>query len=325
MSVRARRLGSLSIVGIAIGTTVVASLVAVLLLGLFHAPKPRDVPVAIVGQGPAVDALANGLSQSGAFSVRRVADGATARELIGDREVYGAYAPRARVGRVLVAGAAGLPMAGVLQQAFTAVDQQRNVQTVVTDVVPLPPDDVTGGSGYLIALVVALAGVIGAWLLELLSPSVRRGPVAALRRVGALVVISALAGLALALLAGGFGLYEDDTLVIAAVLALAMLGCMTITSVLTSQLGGPLGLIGGIVIFVLVGLLVTSGGTSAPEFLPDFWRAIGSALSPRAVIDVIRNTVYFDGAATATPYTVLGVHAALGITLMLALSPLRRL
>ncbi len=252
-------------------------------------------------------------------------DGATARSLVAEREIYGAYAPRASSGQLLIATAASQPVTGVLQQTFAAVDAQRKVQTVVTDVKPLPEGDAGGASGYLLILAITVLSIAVAWMLELRVPSIRQGLLAVGTRLGLLAGFGILSGLALALVATSFGAFDGYVLELAGTLALTSFAVTTITSVATSLLGGPLGLVAPLTLFLLVGILAASGATSAPEFLPDFWRGFGSILPPRSGIDLIRNTAYFGGEAITTPVIVLSAFSAAGAALMLALVPLRNL
>lgn len=302
----------------------VAALLGWLLIGLFHSPTPRKVPVAVVGSGAAATGLAQALEKDGTFKVTVVGTGGEARKLIDDRKIYGAYAPRAKGGVVLTASAASQPVVGLLQAAFTAVDAQRKVTTKFTDVKPLPKGDAAGVSGYFLTLAAVVVAVLGGWWLEVIMPSIRRGPTAAGMRLGTLIVISILTGLILAAVASGVGVYDGKFIELAGIFAFATLGMATVTAAITSLTGGILGLIITMSVFVLFGVLATSGGGSAPEFLPDVWRQIGIALPARETIDLVRNVVYFDHTAITTPLAVLGAYVAAGIVLMMGLSPFRR-
>jgi hypothetical protein len=48
-------------------------------------------------------------------------------------------------------------------------------------------------------------------------------------------------------------------------------------------------------------------------------------LPPRSTVELIKNYAYFAGQAKTTPLVVLGACSGLGIVMMLALSPFRRL
>jgi hypothetical protein len=310
--------------GIVAVMAAVAALLGWLLLGLFHAPAPHDVPVAVIGSGAPIEQLAKSLDATPTFKVTVVPDGAAARKLIADRKVYGAYAPKAKVGRVLTASAAGVPVVGLLQAAFTAIDAKRKVTTVVVDAKPLPAADGAGVTGYFATLVAVVIAVLAGWWLEAVAPSIRRGPLSVLARLGVLALISLITGAIIAALATQLGVYHGYYFEVAGAFALTTFGMALATAVLTSLGGAIFGLVAGLSIFILFGVLATSGGGSAPEFLTDTWRQIGSALPARSSIDLVRNVVYFDHEAITTPLLVLGGYVVGGMVLMLGLSPFRR-
>jgi hypothetical protein len=311
--------------GVVVVLAIVQALLAWLLLDVFHAPEPHRVPVALVGEGPPVAGVVGQLEKGGVFEVKRAKSGGAARKLIAERKVYGAYAPRAGAGRLLVAGAASPAVADLLRSTARQIDAKRGVKTVPTDIRPLPAKDRAGVSPYWLAFVAALVGVLAGWLLELLVPSVRRGPKLALVRVAVLLVYSLGAGALMALVATQLDIYPDCFLQVGGALALVTLGAATVSAFATTLLGVVAGAVVGLLVFPVLGVLVTSGGLSAPELLPDLWTKIGSGLPGQSGIELIRNLVYFDHEAITTPLIVLGAYALGGIVLMLALSPFRRL
>lgn len=311
---------SVKSVVIVVGLVVAQVLLAVLLLGIFHSPKPHELPVAVAGQGPLAEGIAKQLDAAPELAVRRVDSGTAARALIDDREIYGAYAPRAKGSTVLVAGAASPVVAQVLPQIFTPIDVQRKAATAVVDVKPLPADDSGGASAYFLALIAIIGAVLIGWMLELLVPSIKRGLTATLLRLLVIAVFSALSGFALALYAKSLGVFPDDVGDVTLALGLTIFGVSTVQCGYTSVLGGTFGLAFGLLVFVLLGVLVTSGGSTAPELLPDFWKTIGGLLPPRSTMQLVTNEAYFDGAATSTPLTVLWIYVALGGLSMIAFS-----
>lgn len=305
---------------IVVGLVVAQVVLAVLLLGLFHSPKPHELPVAVVGQGPLAEGLAKQLDAAPELAVRRVDTGADARRLIDEREIYGAYAPRAKTSTVLVASAASPVVAGVLPQVFGPIDQQRKTVPTVVDAKPLPPDDSGGASGYFLALIAIIGAVLIGWMLELLVPSIRRGWLPTLVRLATIAVFSILSGLALAVYAKSLGAFEDHVFEVTVALALTIFGVSTVQSGYTSVLGGTFGLAFGLLVFILLGVLATSGGSSAPEFLPDFWKTIGGLLPPRASMELIKDQAYFAGEGAGTPMLVLLIYVAMGAVSMVAFS-----
>lgn len=316
----------LKVGGIVAVLAAVAALLGWLLLGLFHSPVPHDVPIAVVGSGPAAKALSKALDADPTFAVTPVATGHDARKLIQRRKIYGAYAPQAKVGRVIIASAASVPVAGLLQVAFTAADAKRGVKkTVVADAKPLPKGDSTGAAGYFMSLVAVVIAVLGGWWLEVVGPSIRRGWLSTLGRIGVLALISLITGAVLAALASALHVFDHHLVEVGGAFALTTFGMATVTAFLTSLTGGIAGLVIGLSVFILLGVLATSGGGSAPEFLPHTWKAIGAGLPPRSSIELVRDLVYFGGHAITTPLIVLGSYAVGGLVLMMGLSPFRRI
>ena len=131
-----------------------------------HAPKPHGVPVGLIGDTPAVGAVAGSLAHSapGAYNVHRYATLAEARAAILDRSVYGAYSP-APSSRLLVASAASLSVASLLKQRFAGAGRVNGRSPVVQDVAPLPSSDPNGATAFSMLLSLILAGELGAVLI----------------------------------------------------------------------------------------------------------------------------------------------------------------
>ncbi len=310
-----------SVVGMIVGMV----LLTLIVLNVYHSPQPHNLPVAIVGTGPVVDGLVQKLDASPQLAVRRVDNGPAARTLIEDRKIYGAFAPLKKTGVVLVASAASQPVAGILPQIFAPVGQQLGLTPSVKDIAPLPSSDSAGASGYFLALVALIFSGLAGWFLESKLPSIRLGWKATLVRIFVIAVGAILAGLAMAGYADYLGIFKNHMLDTALALALTTFAVTTIASTYTSVLGGPAGLGLGLSVFVLIGVLVASGESSAPQFLPAAWREIGGLLPPRSTVELIKNNAYFGGRATTTPLIVLGTYSGLGVLTMLLLSPFRRL
>jgi hypothetical protein len=67
----------------------------------------------------------------------------------------------------------------------------------------------------------------------------------------------------------------------------------------------------GALLFLVIGN-PASGGSSAPELLPGFWRTLSQILPPGAAVTSMRDVVYFSGHGSSHGLIVLGVYAALG-------------
>jgi hypothetical protein len=308
-----------------VGTIVGMLLLSIIVLNVYHSPQPHNLPVAVVGTGPVAAGLAKKLDATPQLAVRLVANGPAARTLIEQRKIYGAFAPLTKTGVVLVASAASQPVAGVLPQIFAPVSQQLGITPVVKDIAPLPSADSAGASSYFLALVALIFSGLAGWFFESKMPSIRRGWKETLVRILVIAVLAALAGLVMAAYTNYLGIFKGHMLDTTLALALTTFAVTTIASTYTSVLGGPAGLGLGLSVFVLIGVLVASGESSAPQFLPAAWREIGGLLPPRSTVELIKNYAYFGGRATTTPLTVLGIYSGLGVLTMLLLSPFRRL
>ena len=78
----------------------------------------------------------------------------------------------------------------------------------------------------------------------------------------------------------------------------------------------------GAVMFLVIGN-PASGGSSAPELLPGFWRDLSQLLPPGAATTAIRDVVYFHGHGMTDAILVLSLWAVLGATVAITVNSLR--
>ncbi len=78
----------------------------------------------------------------------------------------------------------------------------------------------------------------------------------------------------------------------------------------------------GAVMFLVIGN-PASGGSSAPELLPGFWRLVSQLLPPGAATTGMRDVVYFHGHGMAGALIVLGTYAVVGAVVVLTVSTTR--
>ena len=78
----------------------------------------------------------------------------------------------------------------------------------------------------------------------------------------------------------------------------------------------------GAVMFLVIGN-PASGGSSAPELLPGFWRLVSLLLPPGAATTGMRDVVYFHGHGMAGALIVLGTYAVAGAVVVLTVSTTR--
>jgi ABC-type polysaccharide/polyol phosphate export permease len=67
----------------------------------------------------------------------------------------------------------------------------------------------------------------------------------------------------------------------------------------------------GWILFLVIGN-PASGGSSAPELLPGFWRTLSQLLPPGAGVTSLRDVVYFNGHGSTHALIVLALYAVLG-------------
>lgn len=294
------------VAGLALALTVLLST----LLVAFGLPAvhtaPRDVPIALVATDEVATRLTTALDQAqpGAFDVRKVESDDEARDLIRDREVYGAIVVGADGVSVDIASAASLSVSQLVTAVGQQVATQLGATATVEDVVPLSADDPRGVGLSAGALPIALGGqMAGVLISTVISGNARR--------IGAMALFAVLAGFAMtAVLEFWFGTFTGSFPVTSAAAILGILATgMTVLGL--EQLLGRVGIGVAAIVVVFLGNPL-SGLTSAPELLPQPWGAIGQLLPPGATGTLLRNIAFFDGAAIGKPLLVLAAWLALG-------------
>ena len=286
-------------------------------VGGLHEPKPRDVPVAVVGATQVAGPLAAALGRGGALDPRVVPDRAAAQRAIDERQVYGAIVPGTRGERLLVASAASATVAELLPAALRKAEPPGRRLTV-QDVKPLPSDDPRGISPFYLVVGWLVGGYLGATILGLARGGVARDRRSALARLGALAAYAVASGLLGALLVQELvGVLEGGLAGLAAAGALIVFATGAATAALQSLLG-VVGTAVAILLFVALGN-PSSGGPLASELLmPEPWAEVGPLLPPGAGTKLVRNIAYFDGNSIAGALLVLAAYAAAGSALVLA-------
>ena len=284
-----------------------AAVVTVLLIA-FAWPATRSglerVPLGVAG--PGAEQVERSLP-AGTFTPRRYADAAAARAAIEDREVYGAVVTGPTGPRVLTASAASAPVAQAL------VGLAGGIGAPVEDVVPAPAADPRGAGLAAGALPLAIAGILGAALLQQLVAG-------RWARVGAAVGYSVLAGAALAaVLQFWIGAVDGPYAAVAGVLALG-LAAVTVALLGLQAVLGRAGLAIGAVLTMLLGNPL-SGAASAPEMLPAGWSELGRVLAPGAEVTLLRSVAFFDGAGGTFAALVLAGWLAAGLALVALARP----
>lgn len=294
-------------------------------VGALHEPRPRDVPVAVVGPATAAEQL-NGLPGSPlrATAVSSLDEG---EKRVAQRRAYAVLVPAGPVedgaeqrtpADLYVASAANRTMATVLPTVFDRVAaEQQQPPVTVHDLAALPAADGNGLSGFYAVVSWMVGGYFGATMLGMVGEARIRSRRRAAYRLAGMLGMSLAAGLLSALLLQHvIGVFGD-----ASFLGLWMIGalCVFATGAATIAFQSLLGIAGtgiAVLVFVVLGN-PSSGGPFSAELLPGLWREIGAVLPPGAGTTLVRNTVYFDGAATGGPVLVLLIWALVGVAVTL--------
>ena len=306
-----------------IGLAAVLSVIVLAFLWPTVTASVKDLPIGIVGEPALTAQLESALDEKapGTFDFREADDRDAAVELIESRDVYGAII----VGQspeVLTASAASPvvsqllgSLAPVLQAQLNAAAAAQGIQlpspivVEVTDVVPLASTDARGAALASSAFPLVLGGMLGGIAISI-------AVVGVWRRVGAVLVYSAVGGLAIAgIMQGWFGALQRDYVVNAAAIALALLAIAGVIVGFVSIFGRR-GIAVGPFLFLLIANPIASAAQPL-EFLAQPWGAVGQWFPPGAASTLIRELSYFPEADTTFPWLVLGGWAAGGLLLTL--------
>ena len=256
----------------------------------------HDIPIAVVGDNPAVTSQ---LSRQ--FDVLPATSREDAIAQLHSRTAYGAIVLGTQP-EVLSSSANGT----VVGQMLDSVAARLN--TLATDVVPFASSDARGTGLSAMTFPLVIGGIAGGVIISMLVRGVwRRLLATAAYGVGAGVVIVAIA-------AEWFGILQGDTLALVAAVTMAVLAVSAPIVGLTSVIG-PAGI--GVVAVVMMFLGNQISGAAAPwQFLPSPWGVVGQFFPPGAGATLMRNLSYFPDATTAQAWWVLASWIAAGVVFM---------
>jgi hypothetical protein len=266
-------------------------------LAAFHAPKPHQLPVAVVGATT---------EQFPGFELRSYPDLASARSAVQHREVYAAYDASGPAGSpvLLYSSANGPSVTALLEGTFL-----HGKVSAAQDVQPASSGDTRGLSVFYSAFGLVLAGFLFGTMTYQMAPRLEFR-----WRMAGLAFFSAAGGLAVAAIAGAvFGALPGPFLAIAGLTALmaAAVGGATMALV---RLLGPAGVSVSSVLLLILGN-ATSGGILPPDFLPAWLHPLSSVLPVGVGVRAIQGVAYFhnDGVIRGIVVLVLWIAACAGI------------
>jgi hypothetical protein len=283
-----------------------------------HSPKPHSLPIGLVGTSAVANAARAELARPapGAFAVHAYRSLTSARTAVLHRSVYGAFQPVPSP-VLLVASAASPPVSVLLQTTFARVASRSGRALAVRDLVPLPTSDSSGATSFSLVLSLIIAGLASTTAVYLLT---RQRPEAF--RVALTVAIGVSAGLITVLITNVLvGAYPGHFFAVWGVATLFVLAVgMPIAAF--QLIFGIAGTAIGAILFLVIGN-PASGGSSAPELLPGFWRTLSQILPPGAAVTSMRDVVYFHGHGSAHALIVLVVYTVLGAAVAMIVYRLR--
>lgn len=284
---RKGRLAALFVMPFLIVTMMYATYVATM-----HEPTLSGMPVAVVGQGQAAEAFAEGL-ESDALDVTLVDGAAEAEKLMDSQEIAGALvlpAAKGEPAEVLTQMAGGASRATTVKTALGAAATEAGFAVETTDLRPLPADDGTGTMVLFAAIGMMLAGYVPLSGMLMGTPNLLR-----LRRFVPLAIgwgafTSSLIWLVLGPLVGAVdGRYPlflgVGTL---AVTAVAMM------MVLVTKVMGPFSVLVGMLLLMVLGVPAANLGM-AIDSMPAFFGWLHGVLPLPAAGEALRSAIYFDG------------------------------
>ena len=289
---------------------IVAGLLALaLLIGLIapaiKSPTPHDIPVGLVNANPGMVTALNG---TGAFAITTYDSEQAARSAIDTRQIDGALIV-GQPPKLIVAGAAGDSIAGVITAVFTQMFAQQGVQLTVETVHPFSSGDPHGLILFFVLLAILVSTLISQALV-----GTRRGIGFATRLavVAAYALISAPVAMGLATwIAGdyGSGFWLATGLV--------ALGSAAVGAVVggAALLLGRAGIALSALIVVLLDL-VCSGGPIGSNLLPDAYRWLAPGMPAGQLYSAMRGALYFNGEGLVEPLGVLSLWLLGGLILM---------
>ncbi|MEU9184473.1 DUF3533 domain-containing protein [Streptomyces sp. NPDC048484] len=296
-------------------------------VGALHHPKPKDVAFGVVAPGTAAEQTTARLEQlpGKPLDPRTLADEATAREQIANRDIDGALLidPHGTTDTLLIASGGGKTLSNALASLTTELEKKegRTVRTV--DVMPADAQDANGLTPFYLVVGWCVGGYLCASALAISAGARPADPRRAVIRLAAMALVAIAGGLGGAVIVGPvLGALPGS------VAALWGLGALITFAVgaATLALQCVFGIVGIGVAVLLVVILgnPSAGGALPPPMLPPFWKTIGPALPPGAGTWAARSIAYFKGNDVTVSLLVLSAWAAAGTIITLAAGSRRR-
>ncbi|MET7451910.1 ABC transporter permease [Streptomyces sp. NPDC005574] len=270
---------------------VIGSIFVSVFLAAFHAPRPHDLPVAVVGTTRQAEQVSAGLESGlpGGFEVKRYAGVGPARRAVEDRRVYAAYVTGSGGSpQLLYAGANGPSVTSTVTGAFSGVADASGERLTVRDVVPAAAGDTRGMSVFYAGFGIVLAGFLFGLMTYQMAPRLEYR-----WRLASLTAFSVLGGVVVATMAGGLGFsaLPGPFLGIAGVIAL-MAAAIGSATMVFMRLFGRAGMSLAAVVLLTFGNS-TSGGTLPTAYLPAWLHPLSEILPVGVGVRAVQGLSHF--------------------------------
>ncbi|GAA2697652.1 hypothetical protein [Actinoplanes palleronii] len=295
---------ALVVTGLIIGIAFIAVYV-----GLQRDPKPRHLPIAVVGAQLST-ALRTGLGES--VEITQVADASAGVEATRAGDAIGvldATSPAAV--RFQYAGAAGFSESGAARALVAGAAAHAGLTVQESDIVPLARYDSRGLSAIYVVFGVTLSSFVLAQGLTGAAAKVRLR-----HRLYAMGGFAVAIGFGAAIVAGPiYGSLAAPFPLLALSLTLLSAASAFATKALGAWLG-PAGIGLAVLLLTTVGN-ATSGATIGYDLLPGWAQAVSAILPPGAAVRAVNEYGYFDGSHAVSSLVVLAAWFVLGLGLVL--------
>ncbi|MFF5481128.1 ABC transporter permease [Streptomyces sp. NPDC012935] len=295
-------------------------------VGALHDPKPKNVPLGVVAPGVAAQQTVDRLENlpGDPLDPRAVADAATARKQILNREIDGALLidSSSTTDTLLVATGGGRVLAATLESLVATLERSeaRTLRTI--DVAPADRHDANGLTAFYATVGWCVGGYLCASIMTISSGAGRPTPRRSAIRLIAMALVAIVCGLGGALIIGPvLGALPGSLAALWGVGALITFAVGAATLAFQAVFG-----MAGIGLAILIVVILgnpSAGGALPHQLLPPFWKDIGPALPPGAGTWATRSIAYFKGNDTTASLLVLSAWAAAGAAITLLAAKLR--
>lgn len=288
-------------------------------LAAFHSPKPKQLPIAIVGEKTETQPLAKVLQEKskGAYKVSQLTSYDDAQTQMKEQSYYMIYQPAFPESKITVASANSKSLAeslpatlSGLDKAFQAEAREKlalNPETAplarapisspkVKDIAPLPEGDSQGVALFYTAFSAVFGGYLAAVALNMVRGKRKFTRQAVLVRTASFAIFAAVTGMIISLLVthGVSAMPTENYWAIAGICALTTFGVSMLTSAIVSVVG-VVGTALVILFFVILGNPASGGVMPVALTGAGPWHHLSGVLPTGPASDAIRQVVYFDG------------------------------